>query len=299
MKRMKMIVAVLLAVVGVQAEVVTVDDVADAGIIQHINYSTKPQGTNVAMYVGRYGTAYQNPVEAPRYWMLIRWDLSSILPGATISNATFQIQQIEYGVGDVDVYVIDSGEWTESEVTWSNWVPTASDTYLGIMHDVPRDQGLTTFNNSNLTAVVQEWVNGDRENLGLVFRWHGDPASGTTRVGDNFAAREFDVDGYPDYDPPQLVITYAPMLVPDPSTIISLKPVSSNVMEMVIDCPTPVLSYPKVTTDLNAVPWTNAAYSTSIGGPYVVTNLGTVAGTNTIYLEANDSTSFYGVGGKD
>lgn len=213
MKRTTMMAAALLAVVGTQAEIITVDAAADAEIKQHVNYAGTNFGETQGAYVGRWDTRYTNPVEAPHHWMLIQWDLSGIDSGAVVTDATLQLQCIEYGVGITDVYVIDSGAWTETGVTWNNWVPTATDTLLGSMTDVPLNVGLTTFNNAALTTVVQDWVDGDRTNLGLVFKWNSPAPSnsgGEYAVGDNFATREH-TGGYID---PQLAIT-----IPEPATL--------------------------------------------------------------------------------
>ena len=210
MKRTTMIVAALLAAVGAQAElVVTVDAAADAYISQHVNEGGVNYGASQGIYVARRDVRYQNPVEAPAYWGLIQWDLSGIDSQAVVSDVTFQIQCIEVGVGITDVYVIDSGAWTELGVTWNSWVPAATDTLLGSMTGVPSTTGLTTFNNAALTTVVQDWVDGDRTNLGLVFKWQGEPAAIGT-VGDNFASREH-AGSYID---PQLAIT-----IPEPATL--------------------------------------------------------------------------------
>ncbi len=213
MKRTTTIAAALLMVAGARAEIITVNDDADAEIKQHVNYADTNFGTTQGAYVGRWDTRYQNPVEAPHHWTLIHWDLSGIDSSATVSDVTLQLQCIEYGVGITDVYAIDSGAWTETGVTWNNWAPTATDTLLGSMTDVPKDQGVTTFNNAALTSVVQDWIDGDKANLGLVFKWNS-PAPGNSggeyAVGDNFATREYTESAID----PQLVVT-----IPEPATL--------------------------------------------------------------------------------
>ena len=82
-----------------------------------------------------------------------------------------------------------------------------------------------------------------------------------------------------------------------PSTIISLSHHAGNVLEMVVDCPTPWDSYPKMKTDLVAeASWDSVGHSTNSAGPFTTNNLGTVPGTISIYLEANDAAAFFGIG---
>ena len=80
------------------------------------------------------------------------------------------------------------------------------------------------------------------------------------------------------------------------TTIISLSHYAGNVLEMVVDCPTPSTSYPRIKTDLVTGSWGGVGHSTSSGGPFAINNLGTIPGTTTIYLEANDVAAFYGIG---
>lgn len=214
MKRTTMMVAALLAAVGTQAEIITVDAAADTEIKQHVNYAASNYGTAQGAFVGRWDTRYTNPVQAPHHWMLIQWDLSGIDSGAVVTDVTLQLQMLEYGTGITDVYVIDTGAWTETGVTWNSYEAASTDTLLGSMPGVAVNAGLTTFNNAALTTVVQDWVDGDRTNLGLVFKWNSPAPPGTGgeyAVGDNFATREH-AGSYID---PQLVVD----VIPEPATL--------------------------------------------------------------------------------
>ncbi len=85
--------------------------------------------------------------------------------------------------------------------------------------------------------------------------------------------------------------------ISEPVTIIrSLSRSAGNILKMVIDCPTPSTSYPKIKTDLITGSWESVGHSTSSGGPFTTNNLGTVPGAITIYLEANDTSAFYAIG---
>ena len=81
-----------------------------------------------------------------------------------------------------------------------------------------------------------------------------------------------------------------------PSTILSLSSFSGDVFKMVVDCPTPATSYPKVKADLVSGSWGDVGHSTNSVGPFSTNNLGSVSGTNTIYLESSDATAFFGIG---
>ena len=83
-----------------------------------------------------------------------------------------------------------------------------------------------------------------------------------------------------------------------PSTIISISHVSGDVFKMVVACPTPETSYPKVRSNLAIGSWGSVGHSTSSSGPFTTNNLGTVAGTNTIYVESSTATAFFGIGEK-
>ena len=83
-----------------------------------------------------------------------------------------------------------------------------------------------------------------------------------------------------------------------PSTILSLSPFTNNVLEMVVDSPTPGSSFPKTRTSLVDGSWGSATHSTNSIGPFAINSLGTMPGTNTIYLEVNDASAFFGIGEK-
>jgi hypothetical protein len=214
MKKITMAVAmVVFSVMGAQASlIVTNDAAADTLIDQHVNRANTNYGSDTSARVGRLGDAYTNPVIGPQTWMLISWDLSGIDSSAVIESVTFRIQQVDSGVETTDIYSVDTGSWTEMGVTWSSYESGSTDSYLGNMANQPISSGVTTFSDADLTALVQAWVDGSQENLGIVLKYPGDPASGTTTVGDTFLTREH-TGGY---IAPQLVISYA---VPEPATI--------------------------------------------------------------------------------
>jgi len=182
-----------------QTSSVTLDAVADAEIDQHVNYMDNNLGSATAVRVETRSSAYTNPVESPESWMLVKWDLSSIPSADMISKATFCIAQLDYDVGTVDIYGINSGSWDEATVTWNNWVGSENLTYLGTMSSgAYYTDGTTTFSDDELIERVRAWVDGSQTNHGLLMKW-----SGGIGTGDTFATRE-----HASLPPPQLIIEY-------------------------------------------------------------------------------------------
>ena len=186
---------------------VTFDAVADAEIDQHVNYNGSNIGFETSIRVETRSTAYTNPVVSPQSWALMKWNLSSIDPGTVLDDASLRIIQVDGAVDTVDVYGIEVGDWDEATVSWANWVGTETVSFLGTMTNTPIsvDGGVTTFSSSALTASVQDWIDGDQENYGLLLKW-----SGAVGEGDTYASRE-----HASLDPPQLIISS----VPEPGTI--------------------------------------------------------------------------------
>ena len=143
-------------------------------------------------------------------WVLMRWDLSSLATAdksRLINNVDLRMIQQDLGVGAAEVYRVNSGQWTEATATWANWVgPVMGDedvTFLGTISGTPNDgaskDGITHFTGADFTALVQSWLDGSVENLGILLKWPtNDPHN-----GDTYASRENTA-----YDPPQLLIDY-------------------------------------------------------------------------------------------
>lgn len=181
--------------------VVTNDVTADTEIDQHVNYMNANLNGATAMQVETRSAAYTNPVESPQSWCLLKWDLSGFDPNTVVGRATLRIIQVDGAVGSVEVYGIDSGDWDVDTVTWNNWVGTETLHLLGTMHNASYPDGVTTFSSSKLAKRVQDWIDGDQANLGLLLKW-----SGCVGYGDNYATSE-----HTSLDPPQLIIgTNAP-----------------------------------------------------------------------------------------
>ena len=146
------------------------------------------EDAEIDQYYGdtNYGTVTSFRVEIAidnyESWGLIKWDLSGIGPG-NVTDVTLSIPQLDTGCQSVYVYGIQAGNWTESTVTWNNWVGTETVVLLGEMINLPWLAGnptanLTTFANDNLTAWVTSWTDGSQANYGLLFKWADDPGYG-------------------------------------------------------------------------------------------------------------------------
>ena len=185
-----------------QIETTVLDAVGDAEIDQHVNYNNAALGMENSIRVEIRDTTYQNPVESPQSWGLLKWDLSNIDVTDTFHNATLRIIQCDGAVDSVEVYAILDGGWDESTVTWNNWVGTESVELLGIMQNVSYndDGGVTTFSNEAFNELVENWIDGDQENYGLLLKWAGDVAN-----GDTYITREHET-----LDPPRLIIETIP-----------------------------------------------------------------------------------------
>jgi len=182
----------LLAGTAAQAATTILDAVADAEIDQETPDTALGSATSIRV-------ENRDPIINPPgnvSWGLFKWDLSGIAPGG-VADVTLSIPQLDSGVGSVYVYGIQEGDWDESTVTWNNYVGTETLVLLGEMFSLPwlasnPDANLTTFNDPNLTAWVQSWVDGTQANYGLLFKWAGTQEA----VGDTFLAREHSLN-YP------------------------------------------------------------------------------------------------------
>jgi hypothetical protein len=202
--------------VAAQAETTTLDAAADSWIWQWVNWAGDNMGADTSLQVGDY------PSWKGQSWALFQWDLSGIPSTDTITGATFQIYQAysTLPVNQIEVYGIDSGAWTEMGVTWNNFASSATATLLGTM---PVIQGICTFSDSDLTSLVQNWVNGSHSNYGLVFKYHSavgqEERPGWNNEYDeyfsNFYSRDYTTSGQ---IVPQLVVTH----IPEPCSLLAL-----------------------------------------------------------------------------
>jgi len=112
---------------------------------------------------------------------LLRFDLSSIPPGATIDEARLELWALGWGAADITIgaYGI-SGTVTISETTWVDsqsgvpWaLPGAGDVVLDRRPDpesVLTTAGILRWYSWDLSALVQQWVSGLFPNNGVLLR---------------------------------------------------------------------------------------------------------------------------------
>ncbi len=97
---------------------------------------------------------------------LIRFDLSSLPPDASILAATMHAYiQTAHTTGTLDVHRV-SGDWLESDATWNSM----SDQFDSqVLASIPPPPSSGVWVASNLTGLVQAWVNG-QSNYGVMFK---------------------------------------------------------------------------------------------------------------------------------
>jgi hypothetical protein len=153
-----------------------------------------PNGSMTSMPISDDGAGKEQ-------WGFIKWDLSEIPADAQIVDAVFEILQTDYGLGDgLDIYVIDEGEWKESRLTWKNWHDMSTETtLLGVLAPIYRFSTMPcSFADPALTETVRQWHNGDKDNNGLILKWHHDTQWG----GDHYIPKEHHEED------PSLIIRY-------------------------------------------------------------------------------------------
>ncbi|MCW1925015.1 DNRLRE domain-containing protein [Luteolibacter arcticus] len=128
-----------------------------------------------------YGTATSIEIDgSPDYAGLIRWNLSSIPAGKTVTAASITVNVTDVTTEAYEIYALRRN-WTPSQATWNiaasgaNWgTPGASNTstdrestVLGTMSS--STTGLKTFAlNASGVAKVQSWVNSPSSNHGFI-----------------------------------------------------------------------------------------------------------------------------------
>jgi hypothetical protein len=207
---------------------VTLDVAEDAEITNWVNWISDPRGelpeSGCCAFGGNLRVSDDNfpngawnpPGSGNDSWVLMKWDLSSLVTGDNsklINNVDLRMIQQDGFTDELEVYRINSGAWTEAAVTWSNWVGgTIGDediTFLGTMTGTPNlltKDGITHFSDADMVALVQEWIDGTQDNHGILLKW---PTSNPTD-GDSYASRE-----HTTLDPPRLIIDFIDNLSAD------------------------------------------------------------------------------------
>ena len=127
-----------------------------------------------------FGTTNELKASDGPSWALLKFDLSGIPAGSTVTAATMYLYVTKNlgGSGRIDVHSAESS-WNEAAVTW-NSRPSASETSAASEH--VGETGWTSF---SITNLVREWASGARQNQGLILKADLLPVYGIT-----FASRE-------------------------------------------------------------------------------------------------------------
>jgi hypothetical protein len=167
--------------------------VADATVIEAA--PTTNFGSTGDMWVG-YDNCLSPIGKTAR--SLVRFDLSALPPGVTISQATLRIYQVNTcDIGQrthtVTAYR-PAGAWSEAGVTWNN-KPGYAESY----GSASITSGVWNWSSLNVTNLVRGWVAGTTANHGILLRGPESSSSSGARLG--FSTRE-------GAQRPQLVVQY-------------------------------------------------------------------------------------------
>ncbi|MET1254160.1 DNRLRE domain-containing protein [Aliikangiella maris] len=94
---------------------------------------------------------------------LIKWDISSIPTGATVTSATITMQVFNRSNSNYDLWELTTA-WSEMTATWNNTQPESNrGSQIGSFS--PTSTGSYSINlNANGLALIQSWINGSSNN---------------------------------------------------------------------------------------------------------------------------------------
>lgn len=125
---------------------------ADAEVDTHD--PDKNQGAEKEMKVLADGAHIHRP--------LFRYDLSSVLPGSTVTSATAWFYVTEKDENPVTVHRVTT-RWEENVVTWNSFAEGFFPVSSGSFIPYPYNQ----MHSADITALVADWVTGVQRNRGL------------------------------------------------------------------------------------------------------------------------------------
>ncbi|MBX7233866.1 MAG: DNRLRE domain-containing protein, partial [Caldilineales bacterium] len=178
-----------------QPTTVTLIPNSDACVLQ--GYPTLNAGRTTDMWAGYDDQPNRN---AQIVRGLVRFDLSSVPAGATVTNAKLRVYYSGYRdfsghVSTITAYQT-TGDWQETSVNWNN-EPGFGASYGSVSIAANTNWG---WRELDVTALVQGWMNGALANQGIMLR--GPEESGYYSNFRSFLTRE---GAYP----PQLVISFS------------------------------------------------------------------------------------------
>jgi hypothetical protein len=149
----------------------------------------------------------ESPPLAARWSCLMRWNLTSIPVGSTVTFAIVTVQVLDSSTNPFTVYKL-LPSWSQRDVSWVNREANATWQLSGAMGSADRSIALTQWTLSNLgsmsqqlpAALVQSWVNNPASNWGISLAGTGI----IDAVG--IASREHQIKGYA----PKLTVSYNP-----------------------------------------------------------------------------------------
>ena len=159
------------------------DGCADAHVYQE--YPDTPHDEVDTLWISAFGGDPYYEIQRA----LVRFDLSDIAPGATITSAVLMLYTFqEHGPGGF-YYVHElTGGWVESEVTWNSyasgqtWTTPGCDYSLTIVASAAKPT--TTANiwiEWDLTSTVQAWISSSDSNRGVLIKGNNEYAGFANR----------------------------------------------------------------------------------------------------------------------
>jgi hypothetical protein len=195
MKTLLLSAAVILAVSASNGDTITLQPGAE-GVDTYVYelFPDTPLGSFFLLAVGLDNTSQGNHT-------LIKWDISAIPAGSTINDATMALHC--YAItgapsGQVSYYIIIE-PWDEATATW-NTKPLYS-TSVQTSSNWPTTGAWMS---SNVTEFVQDWYDGTFTNYGIYVAYTGTSGECWARFDSS--------DGSTGSDRPKLIITYAPLI---------------------------------------------------------------------------------------
>jgi hypothetical protein len=99
---------------------------------------------------------------------MLRFDLSSIPPNATITSATLYLYERDNKSGQTTYLYRVTSSWNESTVTWQSWLSPGGDFDNSVAHFAYLPDQKNCMLTMDITMLVQAWVTGTYDNYGVM-----------------------------------------------------------------------------------------------------------------------------------